>query len=327
MSLGNSHHDFLATASLETLRQRAKIIRSIRQFFDQREFLEVETPLLSHDTVVDRYLDPFEVQVATNKPPMYLQTSPEFGMKRLLAGGAEKIFQITRAFRRDEAGASHNPEFTMLEWYEIGADYDRGIQTLQDFINALIPEKKTIRLSFSEIFRRLVNIDPLTIDEKTLRVVATKMANAETINFDHFDRDNLLNWMLASHIQQHVGIDTPTVVFDWPESQAALAKTRREPTGVMVAERYELYIAGEEIANGYHELLDPIELLRRNQQNNQLRIREGKPTLPEQSRLLDAMKFGLPACSGVALGIDRLVMKILGLDDLSQVISFPFERA
>jgi elongation factor P--(R)-beta-lysine ligase len=327
MSLGNSHNDFRTTTSLETLRQRAEIIKTIRQFFDQRQFLEVETPLLSHDTVVDRYLDPFEVQVAPNARPMYLQTSPEFGMKRLLACGAERIFQITRAFRQDEAGASHNPEFSMLEWYEVGADYEQGIQTLQDLIHALMPKQKSIRLSYGEVFRRHASIDPLAIDEHGLREVATKLAGNETVSFESYDRDNLLNWILARRVQHHLGIDAPTVVFDWPESQAALARTRREPDGVLVAERFELYLSGEEIANGYHELLDPNELGRRNQLNNELRIRDGKRALPDQSRLLEAMKFGLPACSGVALGIDRLVMKLLGLSDLSQVIAFPFDRA
>lgn len=326
--MSSENPDFLPTASIETLKQRAAIVRRIRNFFDSRGFFEVETPALSHDTVADRYIEPIAVSYSRARPPMFLQTSPEFAMKRLLAGGAKRIYQVAHVFRREESGPSHNVEFTMLEWYEAGADYECGMTTLEEFATEMFVSSRTKRVSYRDAFRTAVGFDPLQLDVEGLRAAAGRIPGSSEIDLAVFDRDNLLNWILARHVQPTLGLDGPMIVFDWPASQSALARTRRTDDGVMVAERFELYVGCEELANGYHELVDGAELLRRNREVNELRQSDSRERLPESSRLLAAMQNdALPSCSGTALGVDRLVMKMLGLKSIDQVIPFPFDRA
>ncbi len=316
------------TAALDVLRQRGGILRRIRQFFDERGFLEVETPLLSSDSVIDRYLDPFEISPdQTGGRPKYLQTSPEFGMKRLLAAGIGNIYQITRAFRREEAGSHHNPEFTMLEWYEVGADYAMGIQRLADLAAYLFPGREVRQTAFAEALARHVGLDPWRAADDDLRERIADALPGDVADLATMDRDNLLNVAMARLVQPHLGEGGPEIIYDWPASQAALARLRFTAGGITVAERFELYVGGIELANGYHELLDADELVSRGQRNNAQRVRDDKRPLPEENRLIAAMRSGLPACSGTAVGVDRLVMAILGLTELRQVIPFPFERA
>lgn len=316
------------TAALEVLRQRGEILRRIRQFFDERGFLEVETPLLSGDSVIDRYLDPFEISAdQTGGRPMYLQTSPEFGMKRLLAAGIGNIYQITRAFRREEVGIHHNPEFTMLEWYEVGADYEMGMRRLAELAAYLFPGQEVRRSSFAEVLERHVGIDPWRAADDDLRKRIAIALSGDVADLATMDRDNLLNVAMAHLVQPHLGNGGPEIIYDWPASQAALARLRYIAEGVAVAERFELYVGGIELANGYHELLNAEELASRGDRNNADRVRHGKRALPKENRLIAAMRSGLPECSGTAVGVDRLVMAILGLAELRQVIPFPFERA
>ncbi len=328
--------NFLPTASLENLQQRADTLKRIRAFFDQRRFLEVETPLLSHDIVVDRYIQPISVSArdvigmatasSDEDPRLWLQTSPEFGMKRLLAAGATAIYQISKAFRAEERGRLHNPEFTMLEWYRVGDDLQAGMDLLSDFVTEILRRKPVARLTYQQAFQKAISIDPHSISTEELRELC-RLHGIETSTFqsEKLNRDFWLNLILTHLVEKTLGFDEPTIVYDWPATQSALAIVRQAE--IPVAERFELYVDGVEIANGYHELLDPDELSHRNCINNQKRMKDGNRVLPEESRLVEAMHHGLPPCAGVALGIDRLIMLTIGATSIDEVITFPIEKA
>ena len=318
--------DFHPTATWSNLRLRADLLRRLREFFDAHAMLEVETPLLSADTVVDRHLDPFCIAAGPgNSPPRWLQTSPEFCMKRLLAAGAPSIYQITRAFRLEEQGPLHNPEFTMVEWYRLGDTMADGMRFLSDLCELLLARGPAETLTYGDAFRRHLGLDPYRADSATL--IATTKANGvmapESLSPD--DRDGWLDLLLSERVQPCLGIDRPAIVCDYPASQAALARVRHDDPPV--AERFELYVSGVELANGYHEILDPSELRRRTTEANAQRRADGKPALPEQNRLLTAMEAGLPPSTGVALGFDRVVMLAAGAATVQEVIAFPFDRA
>jgi lysyl-tRNA synthetase class 2 len=224
-------------------------------------------------------------------------------MKRLLAAGATAIFQVTKAFRGGEAGRLHNPEFTIVEWYRAGDDYAAGMQLLSDLSATVLGRGPAERLTYREAFDRFAAIDPLDGTRTHLE----------------------LDLLLTERVEPHLGRDRPTILCDYPADQAALARLR--PGDPPVAERFELYVDGIELANGYHELLDPAVLRERNRTNNKLRAADGKYTLPDESRLLAAMDHGLPACSGCALGFDRLVMVATGARSIQEVLAFPIDRA
>ena len=321
-------HDHLPTAPPRVLAQRADLLRRTRAFFDERGFIEVETPLLSADTVVDRHIDPFSVDVVLGGQPrrMWLQTSPEFGMKRLLAGGMRAIYQVTRAFRRDERGARHNPEFTILEWYRAGDDMAAAIELLSALVEGLLGRGAAERLSYAEAFARHAGVDAHRAPVEQLAEALGRAKVSIPESMSRSDRDAWLDLVLVECVEPHLGVARPTILYDYPATQAALARTRREGD-VDVAERFELYVDGVELANGYHELLDAEALAERNRANNRRRAADGKAELPEESRLLAAMRHGLPPCAGVALGFDRMVMLASGQRDIAQVIPFPFERA
>jgi lysyl-tRNA synthetase class 2 len=338
-------NDFAPTASLETLRLRASLLAKVREFFAAQGFLEVETPLLSADVAVDLHLDPIPVVLAGDvRTPeigrrLWLQTSPEFGMKRLLAAGAQAIYQITRAFRNAETGARHNPEFTMVEWYRVGDDMQAGMERSSQLCQALLNTVPAKPLSYSAAFEQFAGIEPHTASAADL-LAAAKRSAIEVPQGVEADRDGLLNLLLAECVEPRLGkmeiddakqsasvapLRQPIILYDYPATQAALAKTRAGPPPV--AERFELYVNGIELANGYHELLDPAELRRRNRIANAARVAARKPPLPEESRLLAAMDAGLPPCTGVALGFDRIVMLAAGVKTIREVLAFPIDRA
>jgi len=324
--------DFLPTASWDLLRLRAELLARIRAFFAEEGLLEVETPILSTDTVVDRHVDPLAVE-APGWGRRWLQTSPEFCMKRLLAafwgrhgradGSATGIYQICHVFRSEEFGPLHNPEFTMVEWYRVGQSMQEGMEFLSRLANRLLGRGPARQISYQEAFERWANVDPHTASNRQLyeAVRAAGINPPESLRPD--DRDGWLDLLLSFCVQPN--LQGLWMVYDYPASQAALARIRPGPPPV--AERFELYVDGIELANGYHELCDPEELRRRNRWNNQLRQADGKPPLPEQSRLLAAMEAGLPPSVGVALGLDRLVMIAAGAKTLAEVLPFPFDRA
>jgi lysyl-tRNA synthetase class 2 len=347
--------DFRPTATWPMLRRRAELLRALRAFFDERGFLEVETPCLSADIVIERHLQPWAAcgandwaagahvgwvkrsadppsstvrgeMVRTADPTVrWLQTSPEFAMKRLLAAGATAIYQVARVFRAGEIGRLHNPEFTMVEWYRAGDDLAAGMQLLDELSQAMLGRGRAERLSYAEAFARHVEIDPHTATAAELWAAATGRRLTIPEGLDRADRDLWLNLLLAELVEPKLGQGRPTLLYDYPASQAALALVRPGPPAV--AERFELYVDGVELANGYHELLDADTLRARNRAVNAARAAEGLPTLPEESRLLSAMDHGLPPCAGVALGFDRLAMLALGASSVAEVMAFAGERA
>jgi elongation factor P--(R)-beta-lysine ligase len=318
--------DFLPTASWENLLLRAELLRRLREFFFEAGLVEVETPVLSADTVVDRHLDPFSLTVRIGGEPrtLWLQTSPEFAMKRLLAAGATAIYQVSRVFRQDERGPLHNPEFTLVEWYRMGDDLAGGMKLTSDLCEALLGRGPAECLSYAAAFQRYVGLDPHTADIDLL-IAAARDCGSPPESLAKEDRDGWLDWLLTERVQPRLGVERPLLLYDFPASQAALAQIR--PGTPPLAERFELYVSGWELANGYHELLDAGELRRRNARANELRRSDGKPALPEKSRLLTAMEHGLPPAVGCALGFDRLVMLAAGVKSIEEVIAFPWERA
>jgi lysyl-tRNA synthetase class 2 len=306
---------------------RDALLRKLRAFFHEHGFIEVETPLLSADVVVDRHLEPFSVDVVRGGASrrLWLQTSPEFAMKRLLAAGGGAIFQVTHAFRQEEQGPRHNPEFTLVEWYRPGDDLAAGMRLLSELSDVLLGRGLAQTITYQAAFIQNAGIDPHAADAAALRRVALERGVVVPETLTTADRDAWLDLLLVELVEPHLGVDRPAILHDYPASQAALARVRPGPTAV--AERFELYVDGVELANGYHELLDAATLRERNRENNRHRVAGGKTALPAESRLLAAMDSGLPACAGVALGFDRVVMLAAGATGIAQVIPFPFDRA
>lgn len=321
--------DFLPTADLATLRIRAHVLSRIRAFFDQRGYLEVDTPLLSHDQVIDANLEPLVVRAAHNGEDLYLQTSPEFAMKRLLVAGLGSIYQLGKVFRRAERGQRHNPEFTMAEWYGVDTSYQHQMEVTESLVRDVANHSPAIalaetpfhRTTYAEAFQKHVGIDVFATSTAELAQISAEKHVDIPAGLEAGDRDGWLNLLIASLVEPHLGREIPEFLVDYPASQAALARIRPGVT-YSVAERFELYIHGIELCNGYQELADPAEL--RDRIRKEWTTRDGSP--PVGSRLLRAMEIGLPPCSGVALGVDRLLMIVAGKQTIDEVIPFPVER-
>jgi len=319
----------------ENLRFRSELLKNTRQFFYDRKFYEVQTPVLSADTIVDCHLDPLAISEKSlplnhhNVRKYYLQTSPEFAMKRLIAAGLDPIFQITPVFRAGDRGQFHNIEFTMLEWYRIGDNYQTGMFLLAELVRHLFEATET-ELSgeigyhtYRDVFESEVGVNPHTATIQELQ----NICDQRNIVYPKSDWTNSTDgWfdLLFSEMVQ------PTlesaIVYDFPQSQAHLAKIRQDKE-YAVSERFELFLKGHEIASGYHEAQDATELRRRFQENRDRRLAEGRPWLPVNSRLLTIMELGFPQCSGTALGIDRLLMAMLDAETIEDVLTFPIETA
>ena len=279
-------------------------------------------------TIVNRYREISVDRLRAETQPRsalddFSSNSP--AMKRLLAAGAEAIYQVARAFRQGELGPLHNPEFTIVEWYRPGDRMAEGIALLSDRCEALLDRGRAEPISYGEAFERYAGFDPHTADAETPASAAERLGIAVPATLREDDRDGWLDLLLAERVGPQLGGERPAILYDYPASQAALARVR--PGDPPLAERFELFVAGIELANGYHELLDPDELARRNVETNALRRADGKKPLPEESHLLAAMRAGLPACSGAALGFDRVVMLAGGAARIDEVIPFPFDRA
>jgi lysyl-tRNA synthetase class 2 len=325
------------TAPLGNLRRRAEILAGIRAFFARRGVLEVETPALSAATVTDLHLASLETRSSFRGPSgppgpsgpatLYLQTSPEFAMKRLLAAGSGPIYQIGKAFRDGESGRRHNPEFTLLEWYRPGFDH----LALMDEVEALLAEvlgtPRAERWTYGALFRDRLGVDPHEATAADLAAAARRagLDPGGGPGSAALDREDLLHLLMGLALEPTLGRGRPSFVHDFPASQAALARVRPGPPPV--AERFEVFIEGVELANGFHELSDPVEQRRRFEADLARRRERGLPEPPIDERLLAALAAGLPACAGVALGVDRLVMLAVGAASLDEVLAFPIDRA
>ena len=314
------------TASVKNLLTRAKLLAEIRRFFTDRGLLEVETPVLSEFGVTDvhlatfctEFISPFGEQSKT----LWLSTSPEYHMKRLLAAGSGPIFQIGKVFRNEEAGNRHNPEFTMLEWYRPHFDMYRLINEVDDLLQQILECPPAESMSYQFAFQQYVGLDPLSAD---LSELAEKAKKHQLIGAENENRDTLLQFLFSTVVEPQIGQEAPVVVYHFPASQAALAQISSED--LRVAERFEFYYKGLELANGFHELSDAREQLRRFQQDNLQREKMGLPVRAIDTRLLAALQAGIPNCSGVALGVDRLLMIAMGTESIKDVISFAIDNA
>ncbi|MBU9827070.1 elongation factor P--(R)-beta-lysine ligase [Rahnella perminowiae] len=316
------------SASVANLLKRAAILAEIRRFFADRGVLEVETPAMSQATVTDIHLVPFETRFvgpgAADGMTLYLMTSPEYHMKRLLAAGSGPIYQMGRSFRNEEAGRHHNPEFTMLEWYRPRYDMYRLMNEVDDLLQQVLDCDSAETLSYQQAFTRHLSIDPLSADKTELREAAAKLDLSNIADIEE-DRDTLLQLLFTMGVEPHIGRDKPTFVYHFPATQASLAEISTEDH--RVAERFEVYYKGIELANGFRELTDSREQRQRFEQDNRKRAARGLPQHPIDNNLLDALAHGMPECSGVALGVDRLIMIALGAASLSDVLAFPVTRA
>ncbi len=319
-------NDWRPSASMETLRLRAEMLAQIRAFFSAREVLEVETPLLAAASVTDLHLQALSCRYrgpgADGGRELFLQTSPEFAMKRLLAAGSGPIFQICKAVRDGEAGRRHNPEFTILEWYRPGWDHHRLMDEIDELLGEILGTRPGERLTYAEAFERYAAIDPHSASDEALRLRVEALGMDST---DGLRRDDLLDLILTHVIEPKLGHCQPTLIHDYPASQASLARVR--PGDPSLADRFEVFAEGVELANGYHELVDPEEQRRRFEADLEARLHAGLREVPIDERLLAALEHGLPDCAGVALGLDRLLMLKAGTRDIADVLAFQTDRA
>lgn len=309
------------------LRARAEMLARLRRFFAERGVLEVDTPYLSAGANTDPQLNNLAAAAGPDRVRRWLHTSPEFPMKRLLAAGSGPIYQVCHVFRGGEAGCLHNPEFTLLEWYRPGFNHNDLMREVAELVSALLadqaPASEARQLTYQETFLRHAGIDPLQCARgELLQALRSHGYRAAT---DDLSRDQCLDFLMGTAVAPELGTDHLCFVTDYPASQAALARIRLGPPPV--AERFELFWRGVELANGYHELRDPVEQRRRFERENARRRATGLEALPLDENLLAALQSGLPPCAGVALGLDRLLMLKLGRDRLDQVMAFPRARA
>lgn len=320
------------TLSWEKAQKRAEILSKIRQFFSDRDVTEVETPALSLGTVTDVHLEALSCRYnfladSSNQESidLYLQTSPEFHMKRLLASGYGCIYQIAKAFRHEDAGRHHNPEFTMLEWYRLGFDHFDLMQEVAELLTLVLGCPQPSRITYQQLFIKQISVDPLTASRKQLlAVISDHHKLSEWLTIEH-DTDILLQFIFSEIIEVHIGITEPCFVYDFPKSQASLAKIC--PNDKRVSQRFECYYQGVELVNGFNELTDSNKQLLRFQEDNVNRSTLGMTEKNIDYNFINALTSGLPECSGVALGVDRLVMLALNAAHIENVISFTVERA
>lgn len=309
------------SAPIKLLRQRAQLLAKIRDFFNARGYWEVETPVMARYGTTDVYLSNIK---ATFRGETYsLQTSPEYHMKRLLAAGSGAIFQLARVFRDDELGRWHNPEFTLLEWYQLGINHHVLMDEMDLFLQTVIQAKPMIKKTYQQAFMEACRLDPFNASLEQLRQILAHYGLDNVLPPEEQDRDQYLFLLMSHVVEPFLGKENaPVAVYNFPPSQAALAKVNQG-----VAERFEVYYQGVELANGFHELTDAQAQAQRFALDQQIRDEKGFVPAQADQYLLHALAHGLPACSGVALGIDRLLALALEQAEIAQVIAFDFARA
>ncbi|WBU40182.1 MULTISPECIES: EF-P lysine aminoacylase EpmA [Marinobacter] len=314
------------SASREHLKSRAQQLAWVRGFFAERGVLEVETPVLGRHGVTDINLDGIAAAVnAAGVSGGWLQTSPEYHMKRLLAAGSGCIYQIARVFRNGERGSRHNPEFSLLEWYRVGLDDTAMMAEVADLVCDWLGCDRPDVLTYREALQALAGIDPMAITDHDLYQYCQQWLEPEQLA--GMGRDDCLDLVMSFKVEPLLGQGRPVFITRYPASQAALAKVTADDDGFPVAHRFELYIDGLELCNGYWELTDPVEQRARFEQDNRRRKAAGKGEMAVDQSFLAALDAGLPECSGVALGLDRLLMLKTGAERIEDVLAFPVERA
>lgn len=310
-------------ASVDALRQRAKLLHNIRQFFFKRQVMEVETPQLAQHTVTDPHINSFSVN--TPDGLRYLQTSPEYHMKRLLAAGSGPIYQIAKAYRLEEQGPAHNAEFSLLEWYRPGMNHHQLMQEVELLLRELTQLPAASHISYQSLFQQYLNINPHQCQRSTL-IDCLNQQKIKPHSTANMHKDDLLQWLMSEIIEPKLQTKPLLFVYDYPASQAALAKLSTDQPHI--AHRFEMYLYGVELANGFDELCDAQTQLARFKSD----IKQSKPH-PMKCQagidpyLIQALQHGLPPCSGVALGIDRLVQYLIQSKCLADTLSFAWDRA
>ena len=304
------------------------MLQDLRAFFAQRDVLEVETPVLSRAAITDPHLHSLRSRVADTV--LYLHTSPEFFMKRMLSAWHRDIFQLCKVFREDEKGRWHNPEFTLLEWYRQGYDHFQLMDEIHQLISALYASRHKVdapamrRISYQQAFLDALGLDPLTASVAQLEACVVSQGLDVPVGMDPQDRDMWLDWLLTQGVVPAFAKDAFTCLYDYPASQAALARlSEQDPR---VAHRFEVFYGELELANGFYELVDADQQAQRFRQENEKRRQQGYPPVPVDELLLDALAAGMPTCSGVAMGVDRMLMVLTGCNNIEDVLSFSFDR-
>jgi lysyl-tRNA synthetase class 2 len=315
------------TASLPTLRLRAGLLAATRGFFAERGVLEVDTPALVRHAVTDRHIHSAQVQLPGHGAPLFLHTSPEYAMKRLLAAGSGDIYQIAHVFRGDESSRLHNAEFTLIEWYRCGFSMQqlmREVAQLAALLLDLPHDAPFETQSYQQAFARALDCDPLAASDDALRALARRHGLDAQLA-PRCQRDELLDWLMGSVVGPGLGSERLCFVHRYPASQAALARLAEDDA--RVALRFEMYYRGIELANGFEELTDAGQQRERFQADRAQRLGSGLPAPEIDQALLDALAAGLPPVAGVAMGFDRLLLLRSGERELAAVLAFPLERA
>lgn len=323
--------DWKPEAEFSALRLRASLNARVRGFFAERGVVEVETPVMSVAGNTEPNIASFTVDFSgrTDGAPRtrWLRTSPEYPLKRLLAAGFGDCYELGRVFRNGEAGARHNPEFTMLEWYRVGWDHRRLAQEAAEVVNLgldLVGRRvPLVEVRYRDLYYDQLGLDPVTASEQELRNALGDVV----MDPEGLVRDDWLDLLMTHRLQPGFGDDRMLAVHDYPASQCALARLRDDGDGPPVAERFELYFGPLELANGYHELTDAAEQSARFKRDGGIRQTRADTVPPTDHRLLTALQSGLPDCAGVALGVDRLMMAMLRTDRIADVVAFDFFRA
>ena len=321
------------SASMLALRERAKLLSDIRTYFKQQGVMEVETPMLSKSATVDVYIDSFitafdPIQGAQSQP-CYLHTSPEFAMKRLLAAGTGDIYSLGRVFRNGEVGGRHNPEFTLLEWYRVGMDVRRLMDDVAALLQSVCNFQEVRRCSYGELFTEHLQLNPHTATDSELNQLVIEKVDAKLRGLE---RNDCLDLLFSQFIEPHLGSAGGEVlegyfVYDYPATMSALSQLSNNADGHPVSSRFELFINGVELANGYHELQNATEQKKRFEDEQQKREKRGYKHFPYDANMVAALEHGIPDCAGVALGVDRLLMLMLGVNNITEVLAFDFHRA
>jgi lysyl-tRNA synthetase class 2 len=322
--------DWRPTCAIELLYLRAQMLAQIRLFFAERSVLEVETPLLSHSIGTDPQLEFFTTEYCASplRQTLFLQTSPEFAMKRLLATGSGSIYQIGKAFRNGESGRFHNPEFTMLEWYRVGFTLPQLMDEISDLIGGLFSSQSlqdTQRVSYQDIFCSFTGLDPLVFSHQDYCAFARACQLSEAVDICGHDHAMWLDFIFSHKVQPHLGSNALCMVYGYPACQSSLARINEQCP--LTTDRVELFINGIELGNGYYELADAEEQNRRFDKELAIRHQQKLPVSVKDQLLISALESGLPECSGVAIGLDRVLMLLSGSSSIEDVLSFSIHRA
>jgi len=319
------------TCSMEILRLRAQVFEDIRRFFSARAVLEVETPLLSYSSGTDPQLDFFTTEYGS--PPLqhtlFLQTSPEFAMKRLLAAGSGSIYQLCKAFRNGESGRFHNPEFTLLEWYRVGFTLSQLMDEIAELMTVLFEGHRVLyptqRVSYQEIFQRFTGLNPLEFSYQNYCAYARYNQMPEAMSICGYDHALWLDFVFSHVVQPKLGENAVCMVYGYPACQSSLARINEYNS--QITDRVEVFINGIELGNGYYELTDAKEQSRRFDKEIAIRQQKQSSVTVKDKHLVSALEAGLPECSGMAIGLDRLLMLLANKASINDVLNFPVNRA